>query len=129
MPHPQYVKFPVIETMDLSGPSTIREAVDRMVEAYLAQGPLGNFSYRILLPRDQKSTRKAKMIGHAFKESLYLDCADETSCQMCAKYDISTMRTIMDGCLQTLKCISSLKGESSNTILLLHLKVLAQYVV
>jgi hypothetical protein len=66
MPHPLYAKFPVIETIDLAGTSTICQAVDRMVEAYLLQGPLGNFSYRILLPRDQKSTRKAKMIGHAF---------------------------------------------------------------
>ena len=72
MPHLQYVKFPVIETIDLAGTSTIRQAVDRMVEAYLAQGPLGKFSYRILLPRDQKSTGKAKMIGHAFQGEFLL---------------------------------------------------------
>jgi hypothetical protein len=72
MPHPQYVKFPVIETIDLSGTSTIREAVDRMVEAYLAQDPPEKFSYRILLPRDQKSTRKAKMIGLAFQGEFIL---------------------------------------------------------
>jgi hypothetical protein len=69
MPHSQqYVRFPVIETIDLSGTSsTIRQAVDRMVEAYLKKEPLGKFSYRILLPRDQKSTRKAKEIGLAFQ--------------------------------------------------------------
>ena len=72
MPHPLYVKFPVIETIDLSGTSTIRQAVDRMVEAYLAQDPLGKFSYRILLPRDQKSTRNAKMIGLAFQGEFML---------------------------------------------------------
>ena len=72
MPHPQYVKFPVIETIDLSGTSTIRQAVDRMVEAYLAQDPVGKFSYRILLPRDQKSTRNAKMIGLAFQGEFLL---------------------------------------------------------
>jgi hypothetical protein len=73
MPHPLYAKFPVIETIDLVGTSsTIRQAVDRMVEAYLVQGPLGKFSYRILLPRDQKSTRKAKMIGHAFQGEFLL---------------------------------------------------------
>ena len=72
MPHPQYVKFPVIETIDLSGTSTIREAVDRMVEAYLKKEPLGKFSYRILLPRDPKSTRKAKTIGLAFQGEFLL---------------------------------------------------------
>src|SRR5829696_2000479 len=72
MPHPQYVKFPVIETIDLSGTSTVRQAVDRMVEAYLAQGHIGKFSYRILLPRDQKSARNAKMIGLAFQGEFLL---------------------------------------------------------
>jgi hypothetical protein len=72
MPHPVYVKFPVIETIDLSGTSTVRQAVDRMVEAYLAQDPMGKFSYRILLPRDQKSTRNAKMIGLAFQGEFIL---------------------------------------------------------
>jgi hypothetical protein len=73
MPHPQYVKFPVIETIDLSGSSsTIRQAVDRMVEAYLKKEPIGKFSYRILLPRDPKSTRKAKMIGLSFQGEFLL---------------------------------------------------------
>jgi hypothetical protein len=72
MPHPLYARFPVIETIDLDGTSTISQAVDRMVEAYLVQGPPGKFSYRILLPRDQKSTRKAKMIGHAFQGEFLL---------------------------------------------------------
>jgi hypothetical protein len=72
MPHPVYVKFPVIETIDLSGTSTIRQAVDRMVEAYLARNPVRKFSYRILLPRDQKSTRNAKMIGLAFQGEFIL---------------------------------------------------------
>lgn len=72
MPHPLYARFPVIETIDLSETSAIRQAVDRMVEGYLAQEPLGKFSYRILLPRDQKSTRKAKMIGLAFQGEFLL---------------------------------------------------------
>jgi hypothetical protein len=73
MPHTLYVRFPVIETIDLSGTSsTIRQAVDKMVEDYLAQEPLGKFSYRILLPRDQKSTRKAKEIGLAFQGEFLL---------------------------------------------------------
>jgi hypothetical protein len=72
MTHSQYAKFPVIETIDLAGTSDIRQAADRMVEVYLVQDPMGKFSYRILLPRDQKSNRKAKMIGHAFQGEFLL---------------------------------------------------------
>jgi hypothetical protein len=72
MPHPQYVRFPVIETIDLSETSSIRQTVDRMVEAYFKNEPLGKFSYRILLPRDPKSTRKAKQIGLAFQGEFLL---------------------------------------------------------
>ena len=73
MPHPQYATFPVIETIDLSGTSTtIRQAVDTMVEDYLKKETLGKFSYRILLPRDPKSTRKAKTIGLAFQGEFLL---------------------------------------------------------
>jgi hypothetical protein len=74
MPHAQqYVRFPVIETIDLSGTSSnVHQVVDQMVEAYLKKEPLGKFSYRILLPRDQKSTRKAKEIGLAFQGEFLL---------------------------------------------------------
>jgi hypothetical protein len=72
MSHLPYVRFPVNETIDLSETSGIRQVVDRMVEAYLAQEPLGKFSYRILLPRDQKSTIKAKQIGLAFQGEFVL---------------------------------------------------------
>ncbi len=72
MTHPLYARFPVIETIDLSGATTIRQVVDRIVEGYLAQEPLGKFSYRILLPRDEKSNRKAKMIGLAFQGEFLL---------------------------------------------------------
>ena len=74
MPHAQeYIRFPVIETIDLSGTSsTLRQAVDKMVEAYLKKEPLAKFSYRILLPRDQKSNRKAKEIGLAFQGEFLL---------------------------------------------------------
>jgi hypothetical protein len=67
-----YARFPVIETIDIRETSDIRRAVDRMVEAYIAQGPQGKFSYRILLPRDQKSTAKAKRIGLAFQGEFVL---------------------------------------------------------
>ena len=72
MPHPLYGRFPVIDTIDLSGKSTVREAADRMVEAYLVQQPLGKFSFRILLPRDLNSTKKAKMLGLAFQGEFLL---------------------------------------------------------
>src|SRR5688500_7952467 len=61
-----YTKFPVIETIDIREASDIRQAVDRMVEAYIHDSQ-GRFSYRILLPRDPKSTTKAKRIGLAFQ--------------------------------------------------------------
>ena len=70
---PLYARFPVIETIDLDKTSAITEAVNRMVEDYLKQEPLGKFSYRLLLPRDQKSTRKAKMIGLAFQGEFLLE--------------------------------------------------------
>jgi hypothetical protein len=43
-----------------------------MVEAYLTQQPLGKFSFRILLPRDPKSTKKAKTIGLTFQGEFLL---------------------------------------------------------
>jgi hypothetical protein len=69
---PPYAKFPVLETIDIKDASDIRRAVDRMVEAYVAQGSQGNFSYRVLLPRDQKSTAKAKRLGLAFQGEFVL---------------------------------------------------------
>src|SRR5262245_20043839 len=67
-----YVRFPVNETIELSDMSNIRKTVDKMVEAYLAQESLGEFSYRILLPREEKSTAKAKRIGITFQGELLL---------------------------------------------------------
>jgi hypothetical protein len=72
MPHPIYSRFPVIETIDLSSTSTVREAADRLVEEYLIQQPLGKFSFRILLPRDPKSTKKAKNLGLALQGEFLL---------------------------------------------------------
>jgi hypothetical protein len=43
-----------------------------MVEAYLTQQPLGKFSFRILLPRDPKSTKKAKNLGLALQGEFLL---------------------------------------------------------
>ena len=43
-----------------------------MVEEYLIQQPLGKFSFRILLPRDPKSTKKAKNLGLALQGEFLL---------------------------------------------------------
>ena len=72
MPHPVYAGFPVIDTIDLNTTSTIRQAAYRMVDDYIIQQPLGKFSYRILLPRDPNSTKKAKSIGLAFQGEFLL---------------------------------------------------------
>ena len=72
MPSSPYARFPVNETIDLKETSNIRQIVDRMVEAYLSQEPLGKFSYRILLPRHQESTIKAKRIGLEFQGEFVL---------------------------------------------------------
>lgn len=67
-----YVRFPVIETIDIRETSDIRHAVDELVKAYASQESQGKFSYRILLPRSEKSTAKAKRIGLAFHGELVL---------------------------------------------------------
>lgn len=66
-----YANFPVIETIDLKEASDIRHAVDTMVEAYVSNSQ-DLFSYRILLPRDPKSTAKAKKMGLAFQGEFVL---------------------------------------------------------
>lgn len=67
----QYTRFPVIETIDIREASGIRHAVDKMVEAYVSK-PSDKFSYRILLPREPKSTATAKKIGLAFQGEFVL---------------------------------------------------------
>ena len=58
-----YANFPVHETIEIREISDVRRAVDRMVDAYERQSSTGDFSYRILLPREEKSNSKAKKIG------------------------------------------------------------------
>lgn len=67
-----YTNFPVHETIELREISDIRRAVDRLVEAYVSQSINGEFSYRILLPRGEKLTSKAKRIGLAFQGEFVL---------------------------------------------------------
>ncbi|MGI0037236.1 MAG: hypothetical protein ACRD99_02615 [Nitrososphaera sp.] len=58
-----YVSFPVTETIELRELADIRSAVDKMVESYELQMADSSFSYRILLPRGEKVTSKAKRLG------------------------------------------------------------------
>lgn len=58
-----YVSFPVTETIELRELSDLRRAVDKMVESYERQFADSSFSYRILLPRGEKVTGKAKRLG------------------------------------------------------------------
>lgn len=57
----QYTGFPVIKTIDLKDLADIRRAVDTMADAY--EKSQDDFSFRILLPRNEKSTGKAKKLG------------------------------------------------------------------
>ncbi len=67
-----YSGFPVHETIELQEIFDIRRAVDRMAEAYARQGDTGDFSYRILLPKAEKSNSKAKRLGIAFQGEFVL---------------------------------------------------------
>lgn len=57
----QYAKFPVQETFDLKEIAEIRLAADRMADAY--EKGADEFSFRILLPRNEKSASRAKKLG------------------------------------------------------------------
>ncbi len=67
-----FAAFPVLETIEIQDLSDIRQAVDKMVDAYVRQSSDQNFSYRILLPRGERLTGKAKRIGVALQGELVL---------------------------------------------------------
>ena len=68
-----YKNFPVHETIDITDLSDIPKAVVNMVDAYAYLNEQGNFSYRLLLPRGEKSlTAKAKKIGLVLQAELLL---------------------------------------------------------
>jgi hypothetical protein len=56
----QYANFPVQETFDLKEIAEIRLAADKMADAY--EKSTEEFSFRILLPRSDKSTSRAKKL-------------------------------------------------------------------
>ncbi|MGC2572910.1 MAG: hypothetical protein WA364_15475 [Candidatus Nitrosopolaris sp.] len=58
-----YVRFPVQETIEIKEISDIRDAVKRMVKSYAVKSDTHEFSYRLLLPRGEMLTTKAKRIG------------------------------------------------------------------
>src|SRR5688572_20591983 len=68
----QYTTFPVTETIELRELSDIRRAVDRMAESYALQVGNSSFSYRILLPRGEKMTSKARRLGVSFQGEFLL---------------------------------------------------------
>ena len=58
-----YKEFPVIETVELLDYSDIESTVEKMVDTYIVKSPSHEFSYRLLLPRGEKFTTKAKKMG------------------------------------------------------------------
>ena len=66
-----YAAFPVHETINIREMADIRNAVDRLVEAY-AQSDGASFSYRILLPRGEKLTGKTRRMGIAIQGEFVL---------------------------------------------------------
>lgn len=66
----KYASFPVQATFDVKDMADIRHAVDRMADAYERSGD--DFSFRILLPRGEKLTGKAKKLGMTFQGELVL---------------------------------------------------------
>jgi hypothetical protein len=68
-----YANFPVHETIDITDFSDIPRAVVNMVKAYAYLNEQEKFSYRLLLPRGEKSiTIKAKKIGLGLQAELLL---------------------------------------------------------
>ena len=68
----RYESFPVIETIELRDTADIRSAADRMIKTIVDAPEGSNFSYRILLPRGEKLTGKARRIGVALQGELLL---------------------------------------------------------
>jgi hypothetical protein len=62
-PRSPYADFPVQETIEIKEISDIREAVEKMVQTYAIENDAHKFSYRLLLPRGEELTTKAKRIG------------------------------------------------------------------
>ncbi|MGI0019644.1 MAG: hypothetical protein ACREAY_04155 [Nitrososphaera sp.] len=66
----QYAGFPVYGTIPVRDVSDIRQAADRMADAY--EKSSDDFAFRILLPRGDKLTNKAKKLGMTFQGEFVL---------------------------------------------------------
>lgn len=66
----KYAGFPVMDTIDVRDGADIRGAVDRVADAY--EKGQEEFSFRILLPRGDKLTGKAKKLGMTFQGEFIL---------------------------------------------------------
>lgn len=66
----QYAGFPVHATFDIRDTTDIRRAADRMADAY--EKSSDDFAFRILLPRGEKLTSKAKKLGMTFQGEFVL---------------------------------------------------------
>jgi hypothetical protein len=58
----KYINFPVHETIDIKSLSDVSIAVDKMVKLYVVDNQVrrNNFSFRILLPRDNREGKEKK---------------------------------------------------------------------
>jgi hypothetical protein len=66
----QYVDFPVHATLEVNDVDDIRLAADQMADAY--EKSADDFAFRILLPRGEKLTNKAKKLGMTFQGEFVL---------------------------------------------------------
>jgi hypothetical protein len=66
----RYADFPVQATFRINEISDIRQAVDKMADSYAKDSE--GFSFRVLLPRGEKLTGKAKKLGMTFQGEFVL---------------------------------------------------------
>ena len=66
-----YIEFPVKETLEIDNPASIQTAINKMMQDYQSDNNDG-FSYRILLPRDEKHMSLARKLGFSFQSELLL---------------------------------------------------------
>lgn len=66
----RYADFPVQATFHISEISDIRQAADKMADSYVQNSD--EFSFRMLLPRGEKLTGKAKKLGMTFQGEFVL---------------------------------------------------------
>ena len=82
-----------------------------------------------MLPRDPKSTKKAKTIGLAFQGEFLLGLRKRKVVPNAREYVISTMSIIMDGYLQILRYMSDLKTGFSDVVTASLQVYFGQYII